>query len=110
RLTGGALEMNNPGNTRGSTIIGGNLGMLLSGALDGLKLGVDAFQTRIEDQDLTPSPFTRVRSYGAYAAYDTDTREDIGEFHVLDNHELSGGKGSTHSYDGFMQISSRSDG
>src|SRR5207302_276987 len=83
---GGALEMNNPGNTRGSTIIGGNVGMLLSGALDGLKVGVNAFQTRIEDQDLTPSPFTRVRSYGVYAAYDTDTWEDIGEFHVFDNH------------------------
>src|SRR6266853_6992272 len=29
RVTGGALEMNNPGNTGGSTIIGGNVGMLL---------------------------------------------------------------------------------
>ena len=107
RLTGGALEMNNPGNTRGSTIIGGNLGMLLSGALDGLKLGVDAFQTRIEDQDLTPSPFTRVRSYGVYAAYDTDTWEDIGEFHVFDNHDLTGGTGSHHSDAGFLQIGYR---
>src|SRR5213082_3442282 len=107
RLTDGALEMNNPGNIRGSTIIGGNAGMLLSGALDGLKVGVDAFQTRIEDQDLTPSPFTRVRSYGVYAAYDTDTWEDIGEFHVFDNHDLSGGTGSHHSDAGFLQIGYR---
>src|SRR5438874_6660715 len=107
RVTGGALEMNNPGNTRGSTIIGGNVGMLLSGALDGLKVGVDAFQTRIEDQDLTPSPFTRVRSYGVYAAYDTDTWEDIGEFHVFDNHDLTGGTGSHHSDAGFLQIGYR---
>ena len=107
RLTDGALEMNNPGNIRGSTIIGGNAGMLLSGALDGLKVGVDAFQTRIEDQDLTPSPFTRVRSYGVYAAYDTDTWEDIGEFHVFDNHDLTGGTGSHHSDAGFLQIGYR---
>src|SRR5436853_535158 len=107
RVTGGALEMNNPGNTRGSTIIGGNVGMLLSGALDGLKVGVNAFQTRIEDQDLTPSPFTRVRSYGVYAAYDTDTWEDIGEFHVFDNHDLSGRTGSHHSDAGFLQIGYR---
>src|SRR6266513_1230835 len=63
RIQGGILDMNNPGNIRGSTIIGGNVGMLLSGALDGLKVGVDAFQTRIEDQDLMPSPFTLVRRY-----------------------------------------------
>src|SRR6266480_1241064 len=107
RVTGGALEMNNPGNTGGSTIIGGNVGMLLSGALDGLKVGVDAFQTRIEDQDLTPSLFTRVRSYGVYAAYDTDTWEDIGEFHVFDNHDLTGGTGSHHSDAGFLQIGYR---
>src|SRR5947208_1128754 len=107
RLTDGALEMNNPGNIRGSTIIGGNVGMLLSGALDGLKVGVDAFQTRIEDQDLTPSPFTRARSYGVYAAYDTDTWADIGEFHVFDNHDLTGGTGSHHSDAGFLQIGYR---
>src|SRR6266513_2355218 len=107
RIQGGILDMNNPGNIRGSTIIGGNVGMLLSGALDGLKVGVDAFQTRIEDQDLTPSLFTRVRSYGVYAAYDTDTWEDIGEFHVFDNHDLTGGTGSHHSDAGFLQIGYR---
>src|SRR5437763_12936567 len=107
RLTDGALEMNNPGNIRGSTIIGGNVGMLLSGALDGLKVGVDGFQTRIEDQDLTPSPFTRVRSYGVYAAYDTAAWEDIGDFHVFDNHDLTVGTGSHHSEAGFLQIGYR---
>src|SRR6267143_7299315 len=68
RITDGALEMNNAGNTHGSTIVGGNLGLLLSGALDGLKVGVDVFQTRIEDEDPSPAYVTRVRSYGVYAA------------------------------------------
>jgi hypothetical protein len=106
---GGVLDMNNPGNTRGSTIVGGNVGLLLSGALDGLKVGVDAFQTRIGDETVSPSPtiFTRVRSFGVYTAYDTDTWEEIGEFHVFDNHDLTGGTGSHRSDAGFLQIGYR---
>ena len=104
---GGILDMNNPGNIRGSTIVGGNVGVLLSGALDGLKVGVDAFQTRIEDEIASPVVFTRVRSYGTYAAYDTDMWEGIAEFHVFDNHDLTGGTGSHHSDAGFLQLGYR---
>ena len=104
---GGVLDMNNPGNTRGSTIVGGNLGLLLSGRLEGLKVGVDAFQTRIGDEIVSPTIFTRVRSYGAYAAYDTDAWEAIGEFHVFDNDDLSRGTGSHHSDAGFLQVGYR---
>jgi hypothetical protein len=107
RITGGALDMNNAGNTHGSTIVGGNLGLLLSGALDGLKVGVDAFQTRIEDEDQSPSYVTRVRSFGTYAAYDTDNWEDIAEFHVFSNQDLTGHTGTHHSDAGFVQIGYR---
>ena len=107
RITGGILDMNNAGNTHGSTIVGGNLGLLLSGALDGLKIGVDAFQTRIEDQDQSPSYFTRVKSFGAYAAYDTDNWEDIAEFHVFNNEDLTGHTGAHRSEAGFVQIGYR---
>jgi hypothetical protein len=104
---GGILDMNNPGNTHGSTIVGGNLGVLLSGAAEGLKVGVDVFQTRIADETVSPTTFTRVRSYGTYAAYDTDAWEGIAEFHVFDNHDLSGGTGSHRSDAGFLQIGYR---
>jgi len=107
RITGGALDMNNAGNTHGSTIVGGNLGLLLSGALDGLKVGVDAFQTRIEDEDTMPSYVTQVRSFGTYAAYDTDNWEDIAEFHVFSNQDLTGHTGTHHSDAGFVQIGYR---
>src|SRR6267378_2000713 len=107
RITDGALEMNNAGNTHGSTIVGGNLGLLLSGALDGLKVGVDAFQTRIEDEDQAPSYVTQLRSFGAYAAYDTDKWEDIAEFHVFSNQDLTGHTGTHHSEAGFVQIGYR---
>src|SRR6266403_510606 len=91
-------------------IAGGKLGVLLSGALDGLKVGVDAFQTRILDED-TPAPAppfaTRVRSVGAYAAYDTDSWEDIAEFHVFDNDDLTGHTGTHRSEAGFLQMGYR---
>jgi hypothetical protein len=104
---GGILDMNNPGNTHGSTIVGGNLGLLLSGALEGLKVGVDVFQTRIPDETVTPFILTRVRSYGTYAAYDTDAWEGIGEFHVFDNRDLTGGTGTHRSDAGFLQVGYR---
>ena len=107
RIVNGILDMNNAGNTHGSSIVGGNLGLLLSGALDGLKIGVDAFQTRIEDQGQSPSYFTQVKSYGTYAAYDTDSWEGIAEFDVFHDQDLTGHTGSHTSDAGFVQIGYR---
>jgi hypothetical protein len=114
RIFNGILDMNNAGVSRGSAIVGGNLGVLPGGVLDGLKVGIDAFQTRIEDQDPTPTAFpqvspyfTRVKSYGAYAVYDTDRWEDIAELHFFDNTDLTGNTGSHHSDAGFIQMGYR---
>lgn len=107
RITGGSLDMNNPGNAHGNVIVGGNAGVLFSGLLDGLKLGVHAFTTRIEDQDLLPAYSTRVRSYGAYAVYDTDRWEHLAEFYVFDDENLSGPGGSQRSEAGFIQLGYR---
>jgi hypothetical protein len=114
RIFNGILDMNNAGVPRGSTIYGGNLGLLPGGVLDGLKIGVDAFQTRIEDQDPMPTAFaqitpyfTQVKSYGAYAVYDTDRWEDIAELHSFDNTDLTGTTGSHHSDAGFIQMGYR---
>lgn len=107
RITGGTLDMNNAGVTAGSTMFGGNIGLLMSGVLDGLKVGLDAFQTRIENQDVAPSQFTQVQSYGAYLVYDTDRWEDIAEWHFFDNTDLTGHTGTHHSDAGFLQIGYR---
>ncbi|HYL00343.1 MAG TPA: hypothetical protein VEU78_04055 [Steroidobacteraceae bacterium] len=107
RITGGQLDMNNAGNKRGGAIYGGNLGVLFGGRLDGLKIGVDAFQTRIADVDVTPAYFTQVRSYGVYSVYDTDSWENIAEFHVFTNSDLTGHTGSHHSDAGFAQFGYR---
>src|SRR5256885_9893492 len=107
RIQDHTLDMNNAGNTHGSTIMGANLGLLLSGAFDGLKVGVDVFQTRIQDEDQSPSYVTQLRSYGAYAAYDTDSWEDIAEFHVFSSQDLTGRTGTHHSDAGFVQLGYR---
>ncbi|HYL00270.1 MAG TPA: hypothetical protein VEU78_03680 [Steroidobacteraceae bacterium] len=114
RISGGVLDMNNAGAPRGSAIVGGNLGLLPGGALDGLKVGIDAFQTRIDDQDPVPAAFpqvspyfTQVKSYGAYAVYDTDRWEDIAELHFFDDTDLTGHTGSHRSDAGFIQIGYR---
>ena len=107
RITGGTLDMNNAGVTRGSVMFGGNVGLLMSGALDGLKVGLDAFQTRIENQDVAPPSFTEVKSYGTYAVYDTDRWEDIAELHFFDNTDLTGHTGEHHSRAGFVQLGYR---
>jgi hypothetical protein len=107
RIVNGTLDPNNAGVQNGSTIFGGNLGLLLSGALDGLKIGVDAFQSRIENQDLAPPYFTLVRSFGTYAAYDTDSWEHIAEFHFFNNDDLSGNTGHHRSEAGFVQLGYR---
>jgi hypothetical protein len=107
RIIGGTLDQNNAGNVHGSTIIGANFGYLPGGLFDGLKVGFDVFQTRIEDQDVVPSYFTEVHSVGTYAAYDTDTWEDIAEFHVFDDRDLSGHTGTHRSDAGFVQLGYR---
>jgi hypothetical protein len=106
-ITNGQLDMHNAGNTHGGAIFGGNLGLLLGGVLDGMKVGVDAFQTKIENQDRTPSYFTQVRSYGVYAVYDTDVWEIISELHLFNNTDLTGATGQHHSDAGFAQIGYR---
>jgi len=56
---------------------------------------------------VTPSYATRLRSFGAYAAYDTDSWEDIAEFHVFDNDDLTGHTGTHRSDAGFVQLGYR---
>ena len=107
RIFGGILDMNNAGNPHGNGIVGGNVGLLMGGVLDGLKIGVDAFTTRVENQDVTPSYYSRLKSYGAYAAYDTDRWEDIAEFHVIRTEDLTGHTGSHRSDAGFVQLGYR---
>ena len=104
RISDGTVDMNNAGNTNGKPIYGGNLGFLPGGVLEGLKIGLSAFQARsIDDQDVTPNVYTRVTNYGTYAVYDTDYWEVIGEAYIFDNYDLTNHTGRHHSDAGFIQ-------
>ncbi len=106
-ISDGSIDMRNPGNTDGKLIVGGNVGWLPSGTLDGLKLGVSAFSTRVEIQDVAPEAFTRLTNYGIYAVYDTDMFEALTEFYLFNNEDLSGHTGTHRSDAGFAQLGYR---
>ncbi len=107
QIQGGIIDMRSAGNTHGDLIFGGRLAYLFnSGATEGLTLGVHAFDARIDD-DALPEHLTRVLSYGGYAVYDTDQWENIAEFYLFDDEDLSGSSGSHRSHAGFVQLGYR---
>ncbi len=105
RIAGGLINTNNAGNPHSDAIVGGNLGFLPE-AIDGLKIGASAFTAKIED-DQAPHNLTRVNNYGLYAVYDTDRWENIAEFYLFDDDDLSGNTGSHQSETGFVQLAYR---
>ena len=107
QIIDGVLDMRTAGNTHGNLIVGGRLGYLFNaGAAEGLTLGVHAFSARIGDNAL-PANLTRVLSYGGYTVYDTDQWENIAEFYLFDDEDLSGTSGKHHSRAGFVQLGYR---
>jgi hypothetical protein len=107
RIVDGTLDMNNLGNTNGNAIYGGNVGWLPNGSLDGLKVGVSAFSTRIDIQDLLPEHYVRLNNYGVYSVYDTDMWEWLAEIYLFNNEDLTGHTGTHRSEAGFAQLGYR---
>ena len=105
RIVAGVIDTNNVGGPHGNAIYGGNLGFLPE-ALDGFRVGVSAFTTKIED-DLTPRNLTRVNNYGVYVVYDTDRWENMAEYYHFDNEDLSGPTGKHRSDMGYVQFAYR---
>ena len=108
RILDGTLDMGAAGIGHSDAIIGGNIGFLPSGKVDGLKLGTSYFTAEIRDNALVPSR-TRVNSYGIYAAYVTDRWENTAEFYFFDDEDRSGATGSHGSDAGFAQFAYRID-
>jgi len=107
QIQGGLIDMRNAGNLHGSMMGGGRLGyQFTGGALEGLTLGVHAFTDRIDD-DQMPANITRLKVYGGYVVYDTDSWENIVEFYAFNNEDLTGNTGSHRSNAGFGQFAYR---
>jgi hypothetical protein len=106
RIVGGGLDMRNAGSPQFSLMAGGRLAYQFnSGTLEGLTLGLHALTARI-NADL-PLSTTRLRVYGGYADYDTDQWENVAEFYVFSNQDLSGVSGGHRSTAGFVQFGYR---
>jgi hypothetical protein len=107
---GGQVDMNLLGSNNHdmSTLI--NLGYEFGGALDGMKLGVDAMRWRTTD-DLTPTNTTDVHFVGAYGVYTENDWEVLSEYYRFSDSNVSigdptlGPSGSHHkSWAAYAQV------
>jgi len=106
QIEDGTLNPRQSGLTESEFTVGGNLGYLAGGFLDGLKVGLSYYTSTVGDDALMPNR-TRVNNYGLYATFDTDRWENLLEFYHFDNDDLSGTSGSHNSNAGFVQIAYR---
>jgi len=102
-ISGGSIDPRSGGVSHGSTIYGGNFGYVFGETLNGLKLGVSAFRSRISD-DEQMGRITQVDNAGVYFAYDTDRFEYLGEYYRFNDRNLADGSPAHRSNAGFLQL------
>jgi hypothetical protein len=105
-ISSGSLNARGRGVDGGGAIYGGNLGYVFGETLNGLKIGVSGFRSRISD-DQQAGRITRVDNAGVYFAYDTDRFEHLGELYRFSNTDLTGRGAPHHSSAGFLQLAWR---
>jgi hypothetical protein len=107
QIIGGKIDMRSGGNDHGKLIYGGRLGYQWNaGPAEGLMLGVDALDSKIDD-DQVPQDLTELRVAGAYAVYDTDEWEVLSEAYWFSNLDVYKGSGTHHSKAYFLQAGYR---
>jgi hypothetical protein len=106
-ISSGAINARPQGVDGGGAIYGGNLGYVFGETLNGLKIGVSGFRSRIAD-DQQVGRITRVDNAGVYFAYESDRFEHIGEFYRFSDTDLTAGGAPHHSSAGFLQLAWRS--
>jgi hypothetical protein len=100
----GQVDMNLLGSNNHdvSTLV--NLGYEFGGALDGLKLGLDAMRWRTTD-DVAPSPnTTNVRFVGAYGVYTENDWEVLSEYYRFNDTNVSAGGTNHKSWAAYAQV------
>lgn len=103
----GLIDMRSGGNEHGKLIYGGRLGyQWTSGPLEGLTVGVNAFDSKISD-DRMPEDLTEVRVAGAFAVYDTDAWEVLSEAYWFNDVDVYQGLGTHRSQAYFAQVGYR---
>ena len=106
KISAGTIDARIGGVQDGGAIYGGNLGYVFGETLNGLKVGVSGFRSRITD-DQQVGRITRVDNAGVYFAYETDRFEHLGEFYRFSDADLTGREPSRRSSAGFLQFAWR---
>ncbi len=107
QLIDGLIDMRSGGNDHGKLIFGGRLGyQWTSGPVEGLMVGVDAFDSKIDDNQV-PQSLVDVRVAGTYVVYDTDAWEVLSEAYWFDNVDVTQGEGAHRSKACFVQAGYR---
>ncbi len=107
KIIDGQIDMRTGGNDHGKLIYGGRVGyQWTAGPAEGLLVGVNAFDSKIDDDQL-PQNLTDVRVAGVYSVYDTDTWEVLSEIYWFSNINLYQGAGTHRSNAYFAQIGYR---
>jgi hypothetical protein len=106
KISSGTIDARAGGVADGGAIYGGNLGYVFGETLNGLKVGVSGFRSRITD-DQQVGRITRVDNAGVYFAYETDRFEHLGEFYRFSDADLTGRGPSHRSSAGFLQFAWR---
>ena len=99
----GQVDMNLLGSNNHdmSTLL--NVGYEFGGALDGLKLGLDAMRWRTTD-DLSPPNTTNVRFVGAYGVYTENDWEVLSEYYRFNDTNVSAGGTNHRSWASYAQV------
>jgi hypothetical protein len=87
-------------------MLGGNVGYLASGALNGLSVGLHGFATKVGEYQGGGTVLrnsTRVRAFGGYLGYEVDEWEAIAEYYRFRNADVDSGPTRT-SNAGFVHV------
>jgi hypothetical protein len=98
----GELNPNTAAATNNRGAAGFNLGYVLPGAFEGLKVGLHGYISTVDD-NAVPANSTRVRFGGGYFAYLEDDWEILGEYYEFANVDISGASGTHHSRAAYVQ-------
>ncbi|MDB5858043.1 MAG: hypothetical protein JWQ76_1732, partial [Ramlibacter sp.] len=99
------LDLNAGSDDNANKLVGGNVRYAFSGPLEGLTLGLHAFQQRVTayDADKVALGSTRVNMFGGFGVYEHGDWEVIGEYYRFHDTDLSAGTGTHASWAGFLQ-------
>lgn len=111
RIDNGVLDPNLASDDNHSAMVGGNVGYLFSGTLDGLKIGLHGLKGDVDSNayinsvgDALAASRNEINMYGSYVVYLSDAWEVMNEYYAFDDKNIDGGSGSHHSWAAYSQI------